>query len=207
MVGSNFAQYRVLRRIGQGGMGEVYLAEDSVLRRKVALKFVLERPEDEVSRKRLIGEARAAAALDHPFICKIYETGQTDGQPFIAMEYVEGTTLRERGTARPFTLDEALHITREIAEALGYAHKRGIIHRDLKPSNVILTEDHHVKVMDFGIAKRTIDEGTTRTTMHTWDGSSAERFAGTPGYMSPEQVCGETIDSRSDIFALGIMLY
>lgn len=207
LIGRQIGSYRVTALLGAGGMGEVYLAEDSILHRKVALKFVAGSfAEDDLARKRLLSEARAAAALDHPFICKVYETGQTEDKPFIAMEYVEGTTLRDRAGAGNFSVGEALRITGEIAEALGYAHKRGIVHRDLKPSNILLTEDGHVKVMDFGLAKRIVSDtngfASTRTVT-----APADRLAGTPAYMSPEQVRGEQLDPRSDIFALGIVLY
>jgi tetratricopeptide (TPR) repeat protein/tRNA A-37 threonylcarbamoyl transferase component Bud32 len=207
MVGTQIAQYRVLSLIGQGGMGVVYLAEDSILRRKVALKFVLGRlAEDDSARKRLLSEARAAAALDHPFICKVYETGQLADQPFIVMEYVAGVTLRDRAAAAAVSIDAALRITGEIAEALGYAHKRGIIHRDLKPSNVLVTEDGHIKVMDFGIAKR-VAADSSAVTISLTSLAPRDHGAGTPAYMSPEQVGDEALDARSDIFALGILLY
>jgi eukaryotic-like serine/threonine-protein kinase len=206
MIGTQIEQYRVLSLIGQGGMGAVYLAEDSILRRNVALKFVAGGlAEDKNARKRLLSEARSAAALDHPFICKVYETGLAGNEPFIVMEYVSGVTLRDRTAIERLSIEEVLRVTREIAEALGYAHKRGIIHRDLKPSNVMLTEDGHVKVMDFGIAKRTMVGTSALTTLTT--PSEDDRAAGTPAYMSPEQIRGEPLDARSDIFALGVMLY
>ena len=163
MIARDFAHYRVHGRIGQGGMGEVYLADDLALNRKVALKLLLPVGEgdardsaatDAESRRRLLREARAAAQLDHPYICKVYEVGEHDGRAFLAMEYVEGVTLKTRlDTGRP-SLDEAVRIAAEIAEALHFAHSKGIIHRDVKPANVMLAANGHVKVMDFGVAKR-----------------------------------------------------
>jgi eukaryotic-like serine/threonine-protein kinase len=149
------SRYEILERLGQGAMGEVFRAKDTELRRKVALKFVLEeKGPDETSRKRLLREARAAAALDHPFICKIFDTGEIEGKTFIAMEHVEGRTLKQKLAKGRLEMKEALRIAVEIAEALESAHDKGIVHRDLKPSNIMTTPQGHVKVMDFGLAKR-----------------------------------------------------
>ncbi len=160
MIGSQISHYRILSKIGKGGMGEVYLAEDLQLDRKVALKFLPEgQVPDETSRRRLLREANAAARLDHPFITKVYEVGASGpepaspGIPFIAMELVEGETLRERLLRGPLPMPDALRIAAEIADALEFARQRGIVHRDLKPANVMVTGDGHAKVMDFGIAK------------------------------------------------------
>ena len=162
MIGKEFAHYRMHSCIGQGGMGEVYAAEDLTLNRRVALKFLLpvdageRRDSDSGGHRRLLREARAAAQLDHPFICKVYEVGEHDGRAFFAMEFVEGVTLRARLASGRLTTDEALRIGGEIAEALNFAHSRGIVHRDIKPANVMLAADGHVKVMDFGVAKRVV---------------------------------------------------
>ncbi len=201
------SRYRITERIGRGAMGDVYLAEDSLLKRKVALKFVLrEKEEDDTSRRRLRREALAAAALDHPFICKVYDTGQLDGRTFIAMEYVRGRTLKERLAEGPMAPRQALAVAIEIAEALELSHSKGIVHRDLKPSNVILTAQGHVKITDFGIAKRLIrDEGDTHDLGHTLTQTGAT--PGTVPYMSPEQLSGDEITPASDVFSLGVVLY
>jgi serine/threonine protein kinase/tetratricopeptide (TPR) repeat protein len=189
-------------------MGEVYLAQDTALDRTVALKFLLpEARGGETARKRLLAEARSAAALDHPFICKVYEAGEVDGRPFIAMEYIEGVTLSEKLKQGVPPLKETLRIAAEIAEAFSTAHTRGIIHRDLKPSNIMLTQDGHAKVMDFGLAKHlpagSINTGTTAATTLTEAGTTP----GTLSFMSPEQLKGEPADGRSDIFSFGLILY
>src|SRR5690242_9749943 len=141
LLGQSISHYHILRKLGEGGMGEVYLAQDTALDRTVALKFVL--PEEqggETARKRLLAEARSAAALDHPFICKVYEAGEADGRPFIAMEYVEGASLKDKLLRGTPPLKETLRMAAEIAEALSTAHARGIVHRDLKPSNILITK-------------------------------------------------------------------
>jgi eukaryotic-like serine/threonine-protein kinase len=208
LVGQTVSHYQILKKLGAGGMGEVYLAQDTALDRTVALKFILpEAQGGETARKRLLAEARSAAALDHPFICKVYETGDVDGRPFIAMEYVEGETLNDKLLQGAPPLKETLRIAAEIAEALTTAHTRGIIHRDLKPSNIMLTPDGHAKVLDFGLAKQlpagSIETGKTAATTLTEAGSTA----GTLLFMSPEQLNGEPADARSDIFAFGLILY
>ena len=207
-LGQTVSHYRILQKLGEGGMGEVYLAQDSVLDRTVALKFVLPKTQaDRTAQKRLLAEARSAAALDHPFICKVYEVGEADDQPFIAMEYVEGASLKDAFLQGPVPLKEALRIAEEIAEALECAHTCGIVHRDLKPSNILLARNAHVKVMDFGLATHltTGSLGTekTVTTVLTEPGA----VCGTLSFMSPEQLNGEAADARSDIFAFGLMLY
>ena len=202
MVGTQVSRYQVLSRIGEGGMGEVYLAEDPSLGRKVALKFLSPRQAaDESARRRLLHEAYAAARLDHPFVCKVYEVGDAGDRPFIAMEYVEGETLRDRLLGGPIPIRDAIRLASEIAEALDSAHKRGIVHRDLKPSNVMVAADGHVKVMDFGVAKHI--SGPSVSTMITLTGE----IVGTMNYMSPEQINGAPVDARSDVFAFGLLLY
>ena len=198
------SRYRTLSPIGEGGMGSVHLAEDLELGRKVALKSLSpEYAGDGAARKRLLREAAAAARLDHPFICKVYEVGETDGLPFIAMEYVEGRTLADKLSAGAVALPEALRLAGEMAEALECAQSHGVVHRDVKPSNVMLAEDGHVKVMDFGIAKRlALGDGDATAALTTTVG-----LWGTLPYMSPEQLRGEQVDSRSDIFSFGLVLY
>ena len=198
------SRYRTLSPIGEGGMGSVHLAEDLELGRKVALKSLSPAfTGDVVAGERLLREAAAAAHLDHPFICKVYEVGESDGQPFIAMEYVEGRTLADRLRAGPVPLPEAIRLAGEMAEALECAQSHGVVHRDVKPSNVMLAKDGHVKVMDFGIAKRLApgDEDATAALTATVG------LRGTLPYMSPEQLRGEPVDSRSDIFSFGLVVY
>jgi serine/threonine protein kinase/tetratricopeptide (TPR) repeat protein len=205
MVGTRVAQFEIRARLGQGGMGEVYLADDTALRRKVALKFVTPTAAaDAEAGRRLQQEAYAVAALDHPFICKVFEAGEHEGQRYIAMEYVEGQTLKDRLDAGPLPPADVTRIAREIAEALEFAHARGIVHRDLKPANVILSPDGHTKVMDFGIAKRLTAPGGDWTTVAEGGSGNA---TGTLAYMSPEQVRGEQVDTRSDIFAFGVVVH
>lgn len=208
LVGQMFSHYRILKKLGAGGMGEVYLAQDTALDRTVALKFVLPGAQGgETARKRLLAEARSAAALDHPFICKVYETGEVDGRPFIVMEYVEGDDLNDKLLSGTPPLKETLRIAVEIAEALATAHTRGIVHRDLKPSNIMLTQDGHVKVMDFGLAKYVSagSIGTEKTATMTL--TEAGVIPGTLIFMSPEQLKDEPADARSDIFTFGVILY
>ena len=184
-------------------MGAVYLALDTVLGRKVALKFLTAPEADPSVRDRFLLEARAAASIDHPYICKIYEAGELDGEAFIAMEFIEGQTLGDRLRAGPVAWAEATAIAVEVCEGLTKAHDRGIVHRDLKPSNIMLVADGHVKVLDFGLAKRIhYNEDQTMT-----DLTAAGIVVGTPAYMSPEQLSGRTLDHRSDVFSLGVILF
>jgi tetratricopeptide (TPR) repeat protein/predicted Ser/Thr protein kinase len=203
------SHYEILRPLGKGGMGEVFLAHDTILDRNVAIKFLPENIQsDPAARDRFLREAKAAAALDHPFICKIYETGEIEGRAFIVMEYVEGRNLRETLDEERPSPREALQITLEVAEALEVAHSKGIVHRDLKPANIMCTPQGHAKVMDFGIAKRVHTapqsiEATLTQTAFTQQGM----IMGTLDYMSPEQARGDVVDGRSDIFSLGVILY
>jgi serine/threonine protein kinase/Tfp pilus assembly protein PilF len=187
-------------------MGEVFLAEDLLLNRKVVLKFLTKASrEDPAARKRLLREAKAAAAIDHPYICKIYEAGETGGELFIAMEYVEGQDLYERLRKGRLPVDEALRIGMEIIDGLARAHEGGVVHRDLKPSNIMLTPDGHVKLVDFGLA-RIVPTGESPTL--SGPGLTAEgAMIGTMIYMSPEQIQGGQADARSDVFTLGIILF
>src|SRR5262245_50617629 len=177
-----------------------------MLDRKVALKFVTA-PGETGDLEQLLGEARVAAALDHPFICSIYEVTTLYGRACIVMEYVRGESLERRLRGGPLPLGEALRVAEEIAEALDAAHKRLVVHRDLKPANVMLTEDEHIKVMDFGLATRLsrADAAGQSTTVTIDVSDNAVR--GTPAYMAPEQIRGEPADRRSDIFAFGILLF
>jgi tetratricopeptide (TPR) repeat protein/predicted Ser/Thr protein kinase len=209
-AGDRIRHYEIIKLLGKGGMGEVYLAEDQVLDRKVAIKFLPDEVQaDRQARAHLLREAKAAAALDHPFICKIYEAGEVDDRAFFVMEYVEGTDLKDRMDKGPIPLRDVLQTSLEIAEALDYAHSKGIIHRDLKPSNIMLTSQGHAKVMDFGLAKHLLLDGKGDVTRSLSQASLSGQGAlvGTLAYMSPEQARGEPLDGRSDIFALGVIFY
>ncbi len=209
MIGKTLGRYRVLEKIGQGGMGEVFLADDTSLDRKVALKFLPpEMQHDAAAHKRLIREARATAALDHPYICHVNEVCEYEGKDFIVMEYVEGQTLRDKLDRGLPSQKEALSIAIEVSEALEEAHGKGIIHRDLKPANIMLTRGGHAKVMDFGLAKQSLLSRETGSAEETATALTAEGAAvGTLAYMSPEQLLGRSSDARSDIWALGVTLY
>jgi adenylate cyclase len=199
-------RYQITEIIGRGGMGEVCLADDLMLDRKVALKFVTA-PDETDGQDQLLTEARAAAALDHPFICSIYEVTVLDGRPCIAMEYIRGESLERRLRGGPLPFADAVRVADEIAEALDAAHRRRVVHSDLKPANVMLTEDGHIKVMDFGLARRlphTDDLDHAETMLVA---SRDDMVQGTPAYMAPEQIRGEAADRRSDVFAFGILLY
>ncbi len=201
------AKYRLGRLLGSGGMGEVRLAHDVALNRDVAIKFIAaDHVSDTDSRRRLVREAQAAAALDHPAICAVYEVNaDSDQPPFIVMQYVEGETLASRLRRGPLEPREALMLAADIADALGTAHRRGIVHRDLKPENIMLTPSGRPKLLDFGIARMNALAGSelleTQTSL-TGRGS----IVGTPSYMSPEQIEQRAIDGRSDLFSLGCVL-
>jgi serine/threonine protein kinase/Tfp pilus assembly protein PilF len=199
MIGQTISHYNILEKLGEGGMGVVYKAEDTKLDRLVALKFLPKQfsiNEDE--KKRFIHEAKAAASLDHPNICAVYEIGETeDGQMFIAMAYYDGETLKDKIKKGPLKLDEALDIAIQVAEGLNKAHKKDIVHRDIKAANIMMTNDGVAKIVDFGLAKL---KGQTKLTK---EGTTL----GTVAYMSPEQTTGEETDHRSDIWSLGVLLY
>ncbi|HTG86488.1 MAG TPA: serine/threonine-protein kinase, partial [Pyrinomonadaceae bacterium] len=211
------AHYRILRRLGKGGMGEVLLGEDTKQHgRKVALKVLPEELTRSESRlRRFRQEARAILALNHPNILTVYEIGETDGKYYIATEYIEGETLRQRLWREPLKLDEALGVAIQIAMALEAAHAAGIVHRDIKPENIMLREDRFVrdrivKVLDFGLAKLTDRDSTSADPEAVTIPISETNpgiIMGTSGYMSPEQAQGEPIDTRSDVFSLGVVLY
>ncbi|UCC40647.1 MAG: protein kinase [Candidatus Aminicenantes bacterium] len=208
--GDKVKHYEILEILGKGGMGEVFLAQDKVLDRKVAIKFLPEEMQKvSTARMRLLREAKAAASLDHPFICKIFEAGEIEGTVFIVMEFIEGQTLREKLDQDVLSLKDSLEIALEVAEALEEAHEKGIVHRDLKHANIMLTPRGHVKVMDFGLAKHFLPQGEEEITKTLTKTPPTEQGAivGTLAYMSPEQARGEDVDTRSDIFSLGIILY
>ncbi len=209
MLGRTFSHYGILERLGQGGMGEVFLAKDLILKRKVALKFLPEDLEaDARIQKRFLREARSAAALDHPYICHIHEVGSLQGRSFIAMEYVEGQTLQKKLAEGALELRAALKTATETAEALEVAHRENIVHRDLKPSNIMISNQGHAKVLDFGLAKRLEQESDKETGEETDSELTNEgAVIGTLPYMSPEQLRGEGIDARSDIFSFGVVLF
>jgi eukaryotic-like serine/threonine-protein kinase len=213
-MGRVVAHYRILRQLSAGGMGIVSKAEDTRLNRPVALKFLPpEFHSDRAALERFRREARAASALNHPNICTVYDIGENEGQPFIAMEYLEGQTLRERILSGPLKLEELLDAGTQIAEALQAAHSRKIIHRDIKPANIFLTESGPVKVMDFGLAKlghepsANGDGATAAATLTQELVTSPGTAPGTVAYMSPEQARGENLDVRSDLFSFGAVLY
>lgn len=198
--------YRILERIGQGGMGVVYRGWDTRLERPVAIKQIHERLlHDPSAVRRLRKEALAAASIDHPYICKVYELLEHDGQTLIVMEYVEGETLADSLRRRTLSVPEVLRFSVEIAEAVGEAHARQLVHCDLKPANILITRHRHVKVMDFGLAR--IDTQTPSDELETVSPSSGSPRAGTPYYMAPEQAVGDPVDARTDIFAIGVLIF
>ncbi len=206
MIGKNIAQYRIVEELGRGGMGSVYKAVDTQLDRTVVIKVLLkDRMSDEESRRRFLREARLASALDHPNISTIFEVQQIEGSYFIAMQYVDGETLKAAIARKPLPTQTLLSIALQIADALTMAHDRGIIHRDIKPQNIMLTPRGQVKVLDFGLAKDIGDVAEKRDT--EGDLTEVGSPVGTPAYMSPEQIRGERVDRRADIFAFGVVLY
>ncbi|HMJ26145.1 MAG TPA: protein kinase, partial [Pyrinomonadaceae bacterium] len=209
LVSQQLSHYRIIEKLGAGGMGEVFLAQDLKLDRKVAIKILpLKSIENEQAKKRLLREAKAAATLDHPNICTIHEVNEDSESPFIVMQYIDGVTLWRKVRNNPMAPAEVVNIGIQAAEALAEAHSRGVIHRDIKPQNVMITSRGQVKILDFGLAKQILPEpsmgsGVTTETLLTEEG----QIVGTVGYMSPEQLRGYEMDARSDLFSLGVTLY
>ena len=207
MTGRIVVHYKILEKLGGGGMGVVYKAEDTRLRRAVALKFVSEElSRDPEALRRFAREAQTASALNHTNICTIHDIGEQGTRSFIVMEYLEGTTLQDRLAARSMSLQTALAVGIQIADALDAAHTAGIVHRDIKPANVFVGSRDRVKVLDFGLAKMRAST-TPQADVTTMAGTREGVVMGTAAYMAPEQARGEAVDHRADIWSLGLMLY